>query len=276
MQATASCLLPRRRCPGTAPCGLRPRQRRHRRAGRPCPQPPRRALCAAPAAAAAMASCTLYLEQYVESTTTLPAELQRILNTIKFLDEKSNALRDAVAAQTDTLMAMPMPAQRTPEQDAVGWRGAGVGGRGLGGLRAGACGATAAAGWSARQRLHVPAGPQPSNEQAGAFAGHAQLGIGPSAGAHLEALASHVRRRRARRCCCSCCHVLARPHNALPAAPAIAIATNPGLSRAAAADERDAAAAAAVCRGEGAAGAASQRPANNAQRGTGAGGCSEG
>jgi len=66
-----------------------------------------------------MASCTLYLEQYVESTTTLPAELQRILNTIKFLDEKSNGLREAVAAQTDTLMAMPVPGQRAPEQEQV-------------------------------------------------------------------------------------------------------------------------------------------------------------
>jgi hypothetical protein len=66
-----------------------------------------------------MASCTLYLEQYVESTTTLPAELQRILNTIKFLDEKSNSLREVVAQQTDALVAMPGPGQRSPEQEQV-------------------------------------------------------------------------------------------------------------------------------------------------------------
>lgn len=61
----------------------------------------------------------MYLEQFVESTVTLPAELQRVLNTIKFLDDKSNALRDAVARQTDALIAMPPPGARTPDQDAV-------------------------------------------------------------------------------------------------------------------------------------------------------------
>ncbi|KAI8468787.1 MAG: hypothetical protein J3K34DRAFT_515351 [Monoraphidium minutum] len=66
-----------------------------------------------------MASCTLYLEQYVESTTTLPSELQRVLATIRFLDEKTCGLRDAIAAQTEALVAMPPPGQRGPEQEAA-------------------------------------------------------------------------------------------------------------------------------------------------------------
>lgn len=71
----------------------------------------------------------MYLEQYVESTTTLPAELQRILSTIRFLDDRSNALRAMVAAQTEELVAMPQQGQRTPEQDAVrkGGKGMGIG-----------------------------------------------------------------------------------------------------------------------------------------------------
>ncbi|KAG2434312.1 hypothetical protein HYH02_012334 [Chlamydomonas schloesseri] len=55
----------------------------------------------------------MYLEAFVEGTGTLPTELQRILNTIKALDEKCNDLSAEVQANTSTLLSLP-PAYQQP------------------------------------------------------------------------------------------------------------------------------------------------------------------
>eukprot|EP00198_Chlamydomonas_reinhardtii_P014339 XP_001703676.1 predicted protein [Chlamydomonas reinhardtii] len=62
----------------------------------------------------------MYLESFVESTGTLPTELQRILNTIKALDEKCNDLSAEVQANTSALVSLPPAYQQPgPEYDEV-------------------------------------------------------------------------------------------------------------------------------------------------------------
>lgn len=48
-----------------------------------------------------------YLEGYIESTAQLPAELQRILNTIKVLDERSVELSDTIMRAVEAFLALP-------------------------------------------------------------------------------------------------------------------------------------------------------------------------
>ncbi|GIL85117.1 hypothetical protein Vretifemale_13747 [Volvox reticuliferus] len=55
----------------------------------------------------------MYLESFVESTGSLPTELQRILNTIKALDEKCNDLSSELQANVGVLLALP-PAHQQP------------------------------------------------------------------------------------------------------------------------------------------------------------------
>lgn len=53
------------------------------------------------------AANVMYLESFVESTGGLPTELQRILNTIKALDDKCTDLSAELAANVSALLAMP-------------------------------------------------------------------------------------------------------------------------------------------------------------------------
>ncbi|GLC34228.1 hypothetical protein PLESTM_000172000 [Pleodorina starrii] len=55
----------------------------------------------------------MYLESFIESTGSLPTELQRILNTIKALDEKCNDLSNELQGNVGLLLAMP-PAHQQP------------------------------------------------------------------------------------------------------------------------------------------------------------------
>ena len=48
----------------------------------------------------------IYLEAYIESTTALPPELQRILNTIKALDEKCADLTEVMGQSVSQLLSM--------------------------------------------------------------------------------------------------------------------------------------------------------------------------
>lgn len=64
-----------------------------------------------------MASTIIYLENFVESTTFLPVELQRILNTIKSLDERSMELLENIKRNVEALTNIPTTAGRsTPEE----------------------------------------------------------------------------------------------------------------------------------------------------------------
>lgn len=72
--------------------------------------------------AGAMAT-TIFLESYIESTSTLPAELQRLLITIKALDEKCLGLQQELQANVNALLQMPPQyLQPTPEYDEVSER----------------------------------------------------------------------------------------------------------------------------------------------------------
>jgi hypothetical protein len=66
-----------------------------------------------------MGSTVQYLENYVENTAQLPAEMQRTLDLIKYLDDKVGILHEYCRAQTQALIDYPPPAGRTPEQQAV-------------------------------------------------------------------------------------------------------------------------------------------------------------
>ncbi|KAG2494428.1 hypothetical protein HYH03_007480 [Edaphochlamys debaryana] len=55
----------------------------------------------------------MYLESFVESTNSLPLELQRVLNNIKALDEKCNDLSAELQTNVQLLLAMP-PLYRQP------------------------------------------------------------------------------------------------------------------------------------------------------------------
>ena len=64
-----------------------------------------------------MTSTIIYLENFVESTTFLPVELQRILNTIKSLDERSMELLENIKRNVEALTNIPTVAGRsTPEE----------------------------------------------------------------------------------------------------------------------------------------------------------------
>lgn len=66
---------------------------------------------------------TIFLESYIESTSTLPAELQRVLNTIKALDEKCLGLQQELQANVNALLQMPPQyLQPTPEYEEVSER----------------------------------------------------------------------------------------------------------------------------------------------------------
>lgn len=60
-----------------------------------------------------MASTTIYLESYIESTSSLPTELQRVLTTIKALDEKCQGLQQELRESVAQLLQMP-PAHQYP------------------------------------------------------------------------------------------------------------------------------------------------------------------
>eukprot|EP00877_Chromochloris_zofingiensis_P006372 jgi/Chrzof1/1989/Cz10g28300.t1 len=62
-------------------------------------------------------SSTLYLESYVESTAALPAELQRILTTIKTLDERAQDLLDTLKRNTEAIVALPPQGSRKAKED---------------------------------------------------------------------------------------------------------------------------------------------------------------
>lgn len=64
-------------------------------------------------------SSTLYLESYVESTAALPAELQRILTTIKTLDERAQDLLDTLKRNTEAIVALPPQGSRKAKEDQV-------------------------------------------------------------------------------------------------------------------------------------------------------------
>mmetsp|Transcript_13668 Transcript_13668/g.29330 ORF Transcript_13668/g.29330 Transcript_13668/m.29330 type:complete len:420 (-) Transcript_13668:692-1951(-) len=60
----------------------------------------------------------MYLEAYVESTASMPPELQRILNTIKALDEKCSDLSETLQHNVAVLISFPpMHAQRDGPTD---------------------------------------------------------------------------------------------------------------------------------------------------------------
>lgn len=61
-------------------------------------------------------STTTYLETFVESTVSLPPELQRILNTIKALDDKCLELSDIANNGTQQLLSLP-PQQPGPADE---------------------------------------------------------------------------------------------------------------------------------------------------------------
>jgi hypothetical protein len=54
-----------------------------------------------------MTSPIMYLENFVESTTFLPPELQRILNIIKSLDERSAELLENIKRNVEAMTAVP-------------------------------------------------------------------------------------------------------------------------------------------------------------------------
>ncbi|GFR44204.1 hypothetical protein Agub_g5387 [Astrephomene gubernaculifera] len=58
----------------------------------------------------------MYLESFIESTGVLPTELQRILNTIKALDERCNDLSADIQANVQLLLVMP-PAYQQQTQN---------------------------------------------------------------------------------------------------------------------------------------------------------------
>lgn len=70
-----------------------------------------------------MAATVLYLEQFVENATTLPAEVSRYLTLIKALDEKAEQLLANIKANSDQLMALP-PLPTVKREQQVGRRGA--------------------------------------------------------------------------------------------------------------------------------------------------------
>lgn len=49
----------------------------------------------------------IYLEKYIDSTTSLPAELNRILNSIKDLDERSDDLAAQIQENVEAVLRMP-------------------------------------------------------------------------------------------------------------------------------------------------------------------------
>ncbi|KAI3428684.1 hypothetical protein D9Q98_007507 [Chlorella vulgaris] len=49
----------------------------------------------------------VYLEKYIDSTTSLPAELNRILNSIKDLDERSDDLAAQIQENVEMVLKMP-------------------------------------------------------------------------------------------------------------------------------------------------------------------------
>ncbi len=63
---------------------------------------------------------TLYLESYVESTSSLPTELQRLLTTIKALDERSAILLEQVREASQAIIDMPPPTTRKMREEQVG------------------------------------------------------------------------------------------------------------------------------------------------------------
>ncbi|EFJ41980.1 hypothetical protein VOLCADRAFT_107495 [Volvox carteri f. nagariensis] len=71
----------------------------------------------------------MYLESFIESTGSLPTELQRILNTIKALDEKCNDLSSELQANVSVLLGMPHAHQQpavSPEYEELVSRVAGA------------------------------------------------------------------------------------------------------------------------------------------------------
>lgn len=68
-----------------------------------------------------MASIISYLENYIETTIGLPADLARFLNTIRVLDDRASELMDAIRQTTEALCNLPSvsTARRggTEEQD---------------------------------------------------------------------------------------------------------------------------------------------------------------
>ncbi len=64
----------------------------------------------------------MYLENFVESSTFLPPELQRILNTIKSLDERSMELLENIKRNVEAMTSVPLGAggQQLEEVRAAG------------------------------------------------------------------------------------------------------------------------------------------------------------
>lgn len=54
-----------------------------------------------------MSSTVLFLEQFVEDATTLPAELARYLNNIKALDEKATTMQENIEAYVRQMLDLP-------------------------------------------------------------------------------------------------------------------------------------------------------------------------
>ncbi|KXZ53771.1 hypothetical protein GPECTOR_6g689 [Gonium pectorale] len=70
----------------------------------------------------------MYLESFIESTGGLPLDLQRVLNTIKALDERCNELSAELQKDTAALLAMPPMHQQpvpNPEYEELNARVAG-------------------------------------------------------------------------------------------------------------------------------------------------------
>jgi len=61
---------------------------------------------------------TTYLEAFVESVGSLPSELQRLLNTIKEIDDRTQTLLASVRDRTDFCLQLPSQSSRkaTPDQ----------------------------------------------------------------------------------------------------------------------------------------------------------------
>jgi hypothetical protein len=70
-----------------------------------------------------MTSTIIYLENFVESTTFLPVELQRILNTIKSLDERSMELLENIKRNVEALTNIPTVAGRSTPEEVIITRG---------------------------------------------------------------------------------------------------------------------------------------------------------
>eukprot|EP00227_Mantoniella_beaufortii_P013076 CAMPEP_0197590842 /NCGR_PEP_ID=MMETSP1326-20131121/12244_1 /TAXON_ID=1155430 /ORGANISM="Genus nov. species nov., Strain RCC2288" /LENGTH=145 /DNA_ID=CAMNT_0043156123 /DNA_START=1 /DNA_END=435 /DNA_ORIENTATION=- len=69
--------------------------------------------------AAAGINVLTYLEKFVELSSALPTELQRVVHTIKDIDERLEALKAATKSRVDACIAMPSASSRQATEEGI-------------------------------------------------------------------------------------------------------------------------------------------------------------